>query len=144
VDEIGAPGPPPSEPPIELRPIGDIINWNNAQVRWDISKDVMHLFKLSNLFVLVGVGVIFFIDTILMFFGYNHAADRLIDSKVIMTLIGATAVQLGSIAILMARSLYSSSDNTVLEPAPRLSRTGRRGRQQKPPAQSSSTDDEIV
>jgi len=140
VDEIGAPGPPPSESPVELRPIGDLINWHNAKVRWDISKDVMRLFRVSNLFVLMGVGLIFLIDTILILSGYTHASDRLIDSKVIMTLIGATAVQLGSIAILMARSLYSSSDNTVLEP--RRSGTGRRGRQ-KPPAQSSSTDDEI-
>jgi hypothetical protein len=122
-------------PTAELRPIPDLLSWHNAQLRRDISEDVMKLFRISNLSVLIGVGTIFGVDTALILFGYEKSIDRLVDAKVIMTLIGATAVQLGSIAFLMARSLYSPGNVT---------RAGRGRRPRQKPAATQNPDDEIV
>ncbi len=60
------------------------------------------LFSVTNSVVLLVVVLVFGFDQSLA------PADRLVTSEVIMTLIGATAVQLGVIMVTIAKSMFPS------------------------------------
>ena len=64
---------------------------------------MLWLFSISNAVVLAAVCIVFSFDQSL------DPADRLITSEVIMTLIGATTVQLGVIMITVARSMFQAT-----------------------------------
>ena len=59
------------------------------------------LFSLSNIVVLIAVAIVYYNDLRLA-----DPSQRLITSEVIMTLIGATTVQLGAIMLTMAKSIF--------------------------------------
>ncbi len=64
---------------------------------------MLWLFGITNVVVLTALAFIFWVDQGL------QSADRLITSEVIMTLIGATTVQLGGIMLIIAKSMFPAS-----------------------------------
>lgn len=95
----------PSE--LLLKPVADQIALDKMKLRARISHQVMHLFIVTNIVVLIVVLILLILDGIFIYIGKENPAERLINSGVVKTLIAATTVQLGSLAISMGRFLFS-------------------------------------
>src|SRR5271168_5075729 len=100
LNEVPVVGPP--DPPTAL-PVGDRIQIDMMDLRKDIAKQITTVFVRVNIYILSGLGIIYVSEIILLYTGHVAPNDRIIDSTVIKTLIGATTVQLGAIALSMAR-----------------------------------------
>jgi hypothetical protein len=76
------------------------------EVQINFIDEVLKLFKTANYVVLIVVGVLVVIDEAnIYFFGWK-ASDRIISSNIIISLIGATTIQVGTIAITIANYLF--------------------------------------
>ncbi|MBT9096895.1 hypothetical protein KFZ76_04105 [Methylovulum psychrotolerans] len=78
----------------------------NDALRKMMTEEILPLFKTINKYVLLIVGIAMAIDFCLVFTGLANADQRLINSNVIMTLIGAATVQLGSIMFTISAYLF--------------------------------------
>ncbi len=67
---------------------------------------VVPTFKSANTVTLIALGVLVLLDEANICFHLVTPSDRIITSNVVMALLGATTVQLGSIAVIMARYLF--------------------------------------
>jgi hypothetical protein len=76
------------------------------QLRKSAADRVINIFLVSNLAILAAVIVASACDYLLIFKGISHADDRLISGKVIMALVGATTVQLGTVMLTIYRYLF--------------------------------------
>jgi hypothetical protein len=78
----------------------------DLEIRKQFASKIVWLFVGSNIFVMLALGVGFWSD-------YSQLASktimqdhRIIDTKVIMTLIGATTVQLGAVIYTMTQAIF--------------------------------------
>jgi len=79
---------------------------------------VVPIFKLANTVTLIALGFLVVLDEINIGFGLVSPSDRIVTSKVIMALLGATTVQLGSIAVIMAQYLFPGRAGRGERPSP--------------------------
>ena len=84
--------------------VADSIALSDAALRQDVTKRIVRAFLQVNGVVLATVLVMFVVDCAFLGFGTVKAADRLVSTNVLMSLIGATTVQLRD-AILMGKYL---------------------------------------
>ena len=78
--------------------VDDTIALAELQLQIETAKNILRPFGIANKFVLVFVGVLMIADWFVL--GFHAGAvpgDRLINSNVVMTLLGATTVQVGTI-----------------------------------------------
>ena len=92
-------------------PVDDQIQIDMMKLRKKVSREITALFVSANKWMLIGLGAIYLVQSVLELTGHQTPNDRIIDSTVIKTLIGATTVQLGAIALSMARFLFPSTGN---------------------------------
>jgi hypothetical protein len=82
----------------------------NAEAERELRKSaadrVINIFLVANLAILAAVILASACDYLLVFKGISRADDRLISGKVVMTLIGATTVQLGTVMLTIYRYLF--------------------------------------
>jgi hypothetical protein len=82
----------------------------NAEAERELRKSaadrVINIFLVSNLAILAAVILASACDYLLIFKGIFRSDDRLISDKVIMALVGATTVQLGTVMLTIYRYLF--------------------------------------
>ena len=81
----------------------------DVAIREAFARTMLVLFGTANVFVLIALGILFGYDTRELAAGVITAADRIVDSKVVMTLLGATTVQLATVVYIMARAIFPGS-----------------------------------
>lgn len=86
----------------------DRIAIGDLEIRKNFANRVMLLFAITNLGALIGLAVIFWQDCAQLAAGLTKPADRIIDGKVIMALLGATTVQLGTVIYTITRAIFPS------------------------------------
>ncbi len=86
--------------------IGEKIALNDARVRTHVSYAVAGAFVLANMLTLAGVAYIFREDNRNIVAKLITPSERVITSPVVMTIIGATTIQLGALALAMGKYLY--------------------------------------
>ena len=88
----------------------DPIALGDLEIRKNFADRVMILFAIANVGVLLGLGVIFAFDHIQLAAGLTKPSDRIVDGKVIMALLGATTVQLGTVIYTITRAIFPAHD----------------------------------
>jgi hypothetical protein len=76
----------------------DLRKWMATRIVW--------AFIGGNIITLVGLGVLVWLDQMNIEHKLATPGDRIIDRQVIMTLLAATAVQVGAITVIVARYLF--------------------------------------
>lgn len=67
----------------------------DANLRIALVRDLTRLFVRLNAALFAGIGGIVLLEAAMIYLGLAKPSDRIVSSQVVMTLIGATAVQLG-------------------------------------------------
>ena len=89
--------------------VADQIALGDQDIRRRFANRVVWLFVLSNVFVMAGLGVAFWQDDAQLRDHLIKPTEKVIDSKVVMALLGASTVQLGAVIFTIARALFPSS-----------------------------------
>ena len=104
---------PAGEPSISLsREVGAFdsvagrVALGDLSIRQQFARTVTWLFVMTNVLVMLGLAFIVWLDNGQLAAGTIKAGDRIIDAKVIMTLLGATTVQLGTVIYTIARAIF--------------------------------------
>ena len=79
---------------------------SEQQLRELLIKRMIWLFSIANLFVFVALSICYYFDIRMMYEDKMVAEERLISGQVIMTIVGATTVQLGTLIITAAGYLF--------------------------------------
>ena len=93
----------------QFRSAADQVALGDLAIRKQFAKDVMLLFAIANVFVLIGLGVVFWMDCAHLAAGVIKPSERVISEKVIMSLLAATTVQLGTVIFTIARAIFPVS-----------------------------------
>lgn len=80
----------------------------DQEIRRQFAFYVIALFIGANIFVLVGLGIAYWQDCTLLRENFVKPNERIIDSKVVMTLLGATTVQLGTVIYTITRAIFAT------------------------------------
>jgi hypothetical protein len=80
----------------------------DQKIRRQFAFYVICLFIGANIFVLIGLGVAYWQDCTLLAEKLVKPDERIIDSKVVMTLLGATTVQLGTVIYTITRAIFAT------------------------------------
>lgn len=88
----------------------DAIARGDLEIRKNFARNVMTLFVISNLFVLIGLGFVFWQDGIQLAAGQIKPAERILDGKVIIALLGATTIQLGTVIYTITRAIFPTQE----------------------------------
>ena len=94
--------------------VAEEIALTDAKVRGHVSYAIAAAFVLTNVLTLVGVGYIFGADNANIIAHVMESKDRVITPRVVMTIIGATTVQLGSLALIMGKYLFPATPKPPL------------------------------
>jgi hypothetical protein len=86
------------------------VTQGDLDMRQRMARGVGWTFGIANGVTLLGVAVLAGLDQWNMVRGTITTADRIVDQKVVMTLIGATTVQVGAIAFIIARYLFPAAE----------------------------------
>jgi hypothetical protein len=113
----GEVGDTPASPPV---PITDDIAKRDAVLREWMAKTVVPTFIWANGIALAVLVVLAVVDEINLVERLAPSADRIINHQVVMALLGATTVQVGAIAAIIARYLFQH------RPTPAAQRVTRR------------------
>jgi hypothetical protein len=84
----------------------DRIAIGDLEIRKNFANRVMLLFAITNLGALFGLALVFWQDCAQLAAHLTKPADRIIDGKVIMALLGATTVQLGTVIYTITRAIF--------------------------------------
>ena len=90
----------------EFTTTADQVALGDLAIRQTFARSVVALFIGSNIFVLTGLGVVFWQDCLQLAAHQIGPAQRVIDGRVVMTLLGATTVQLGAVIFTIARAIF--------------------------------------
>jgi hypothetical protein len=91
---------------VESLSVQEKIDLAELELRSEIARNIIRQFVRVNLWVLSIVAVVFLIDTLFTYLKLMEAKDRIVDSKVVMAIIGATTVQFGAIAFAVSQWLF--------------------------------------
>ena len=94
---------------ILVESVADRIALGDLAIRKRFAGTTLLLFVITNVFVLSGLGVLFWQDTVQLTAGRIGAGDRIVSAQVVMTLLGATTVQLGAVIYTMARAIFPAT-----------------------------------
>jgi len=86
--------------------VDDRVKLSDAGMRRWMASRVVRVFVQANCVTLVALGALVLLDEINIGFHLVSPGDRIITNQVIMTLLGATTVQVGAIAVIIARYLF--------------------------------------
>lgn len=111
-----APAPEPAAAPgvslnqeVDEFTTADRIAIGDLEIRKNFANRVMILFAVANVGALFGLAIIFWQDCAQLAAGLTKPADRIIDGRVIMALLGATTVQLGTVIYTITRAIFPLS-----------------------------------
>ena len=79
------------------------------ELRQATAKEIISLFKISNIIVLSVIGFLFFIDILLVYSGKATIQERIITSEIIIALVGATTVQLGAVMYTYSQYIFNKT-----------------------------------
>ena len=88
--------------------VKDEIARSDAEIRKYISSWIIRLFVVVNVVTLGLILGLTIVDQNLLRAGLIKPDERLVNSQVLMALLGATTVQLGIIAVIMARYVFKA------------------------------------
>lgn len=89
--------------------VTDQIALKDAELRQWMARWMVWLFAIANVMVLAVIAGLVWLDQGNLGAKLIAPGDRIIGNQVVMTLIGATTVQVGTIAVIIARYLFPSS-----------------------------------
>jgi hypothetical protein len=84
----------------------DQVALGDLAIRKSFARNIIWLFTGVNVIVLIGVGLIFNADCQQISARQIAPAQRIISSHVVMALIGATTVQLGTVVLTIAQAIF--------------------------------------
>lgn len=84
----------------------DKVALGDLAIRQTFARNIMGLFAVANAFVLAGLGVVFWQDGVHLVAGRITASERIIDGQVVMALLGATTIQLGTVIYTITRAIF--------------------------------------
>ena len=93
----------------QFQTTADRIAIGDLEIRRTFANRVMVLFALANVFVLIGLYIVFRQDGLQLAAGQVKSTERIVDGKVIMALLGATTVQLGTVIYTITRAIFPSA-----------------------------------
>jgi len=88
--------------------VQDQIALSDADIRRRVAVWIMWLFGAVNVITMLFIFVLFCFDQSDLAAREIGPGDRIVDAEVLMSLLGATTVQLGTIALIMARYLFKA------------------------------------
>jgi hypothetical protein len=88
--------------------VAEKISWSDAQIRKSVSRTIMGLFVVVNVFMLGLVVWLAWVDQTELAAKLITPTARLINNQVIIALLGATTVQLGTVAVIMAKYVFKT------------------------------------
>ncbi|SFN41655.1 hypothetical protein SAMN05216386_0891 [Nitrosospira briensis] len=91
---------------IEKFSTSDQIALGDLEIRKQFASKIVWLFIGSNIFVMIALGTGFWSDYSQLASRIITQDHRIIDNKVIMTLLGATTVQLGAVIYTMTQAIF--------------------------------------
>jgi hypothetical protein len=80
-------------------------------LRKEITQKIINSFIIVNVVVLLLIFIMFVVDTCLISHQVIKSGERLITEKIIITVIGATTVQFGAIAVSISTWLFKKKPN---------------------------------
>lgn len=83
----------------------------DVAIRERFASTVLWLFVATNAFVMTALGILYWQDVTQLVAGRIAPADRIIDAHVVITLLGATTVQLGAVIYTLARAIFPTTSN---------------------------------
>jgi hypothetical protein len=86
----------------------DRIAIGDLEIRKNFANRVMLLFAIANVGALIGLAIVFWQDCAQLAAHLVKPTERLIDGHVIMALLGATTVQLGTVIYTITRAIFPS------------------------------------
>jgi hypothetical protein len=86
--------------------VADQIALHDAQLRQSMAGRIVRAFVQANAVMLAALGALVLLDEINILLRLVSPGDRIITPQVFMTLVGATTVQVGAIAAIIARYLF--------------------------------------
>ena len=86
--------------------IADQIALRTQDMREDFARPVRRVFLWANGVTLLGLAGLVGLDQFNLWHGVTEAGDRIVNSNVVMALLGATTVQVGAISAIIARHLF--------------------------------------
>jgi hypothetical protein len=89
--------------------VADQIALGDQDIRRRFANRVMGLFVLANVFVMGGLGVAFWQDGVQLREHLITPAEKVVNSRVVMALLGATTVQLGTVILTITRALFPAT-----------------------------------
>ena len=97
--------------------VDEEIALTDSRVRTRVTYVIVAAFVLSNVLTLAGVAYIFRADDVDIVAKAITADRRVITSNVVMTIVGATTVQLGALALIMGKYLFPTARPVIVERA---------------------------
>ena len=97
---------PPAPPPRSLSILADHISLRRLELNQQVASEILSLFRWSVLSTVAITMVLVIVDTVTMAQGIVKPSERLVTEHVLMALIGASVVQVGSAAIAIVYSLF--------------------------------------
>jgi hypothetical protein len=88
--------------------VDEQIKKSDAQIRKVVSIWIMCLFGATNVFMLVLIVWLAEIDQAQLAAHLIAAPDRLVNNEVLIALLGATTVQLGTVTVIMAKYVFKA------------------------------------
>ncbi len=90
-------------------PVVDRIALGDLGIRERFAGTMLVLFVATNAFVLAALGVLFWFDHQQLAAGLIAPDERIVDTRVVIALLGATTVQLGAVIYTMSRAIFPLS-----------------------------------
>jgi hypothetical protein len=95
---------------VELSTRADVVIINKPSLREQVATRVLDMFKISLIGTLASAGIIVLIDHGFILFKIITPDQRLLTEKVLMTLIGATVVQVGAALAAIVIAVFKSDE----------------------------------
>lgn len=93
--------------------IRDRLDWKEGQLRDDIAKKITKAFIIVNLGVLILVLLGAILDHWFIANQLIKGTERLVTTPLLMSVVGATTVQLGAVALAMSNWLFPKSKHEI-------------------------------
>ena len=95
---------------VAVKSIAELKAKSDIEIREKMADSLRRLFVSSNVWILALVFLCYILDMFMIFVGKYESTERLIDAALIMTLVGATTVQLGTLMGVVGGYLFKRED----------------------------------
>jgi hypothetical protein len=90
--------------------VADQIALGDQDIRRQVSLYIIWLFAVANVFVLIGLGVAYWQDCAQLAAKLIRPEQRIVTSNVVMALLGATTIQLGTVIVTITRAIFPAPE----------------------------------